>query len=151
MTESVELAKSMTMETIKGGRKKTGLRYNRYGGDFLVDKIKPDEVGAELVSVGDLIANQEWQIADDDESFWQENHSVPKREMDLQQCETEKREETNFRILEWIYGRPVGEEEGQSRQQVNLSVAKDVKERNPSVGWIAAEQPLDISSTKNGQ
>ena len=92
------------METIRGGRKKTGLRYNRYGDDFLVDKIKPEEIGAELLSVGDLIANQEWQIADDDESFWQEDHSVPKREMDLQQCETEKREETNFRTLEWIYG-----------------------------------------------
>ena len=29
----------------KGGRKKTGMRYNMYGDDFLIDKIQPDEIG----------------------------------------------------------------------------------------------------------
>ena len=48
----------MTKETRKGGRKKTGMRYDRYGDDFLIDKIQPDEIGEELVNVGELVANQ---------------------------------------------------------------------------------------------
>ena len=35
------------------------MRYNRYGDDFLIDKIKPAEIGADLVSVGDLVPNKE--------------------------------------------------------------------------------------------
>ena len=57
----------MTTETIKGGRKRTGMRYNRYGDDFLIDKIRPDELGEEMVNVGDLVANEEWQIINDGE------------------------------------------------------------------------------------
>ena len=47
----------VTTETRKGGRKKTGMRYNRYGDDFLVDKIQPEELGEEMVNVGDLVAD----------------------------------------------------------------------------------------------
>ena len=43
-------------------RKRTGMRYNRYGDDFLIDKIQPEEIGEELVSVGE---NEEWQIIND--------------------------------------------------------------------------------------
>ena len=50
----------MTKETRKGGRKKTVMRYNRYGDDFLIDKIQPDEIGEELVNMGELVANEEW-------------------------------------------------------------------------------------------
>ena len=32
------------------------MRYNRYGDDFLIDKIQPDELGEELLSVGELEA-----------------------------------------------------------------------------------------------
>ena len=33
------------------------LQYGR--GDFLIDKIQPDELGKELLSVGELVANDE--------------------------------------------------------------------------------------------
>ena len=32
--------------TRSGNRKRTGMRYNRYGDDFLIDKIQPDELAA---------------------------------------------------------------------------------------------------------
>ena len=54
--------KPMTMETRRGGNRKTSMRYNRYRDDCLIDKIKPDETGADLVSVSDLVSDQEWQI-----------------------------------------------------------------------------------------
>ena len=57
----------MTMETRRGGSKKTSMRYNRYGDDFLIDKMKPDEIGADLVSVGDLVLDKELQIINDNE------------------------------------------------------------------------------------
>ena len=55
----------MTRGIRKGDRKRTGMRYNRYGDDFLIDKIQPDEIGEELVNVGELVADEEWQIIKD--------------------------------------------------------------------------------------
>ena len=40
LPESVEPDKPIKMETRRGGRKKTGMSYNRYGDDVLIDKIK---------------------------------------------------------------------------------------------------------------
>ena len=37
----------ITAGTRSGNRKRTGMRYNRYGNDFLVVKIRPDELGYE--------------------------------------------------------------------------------------------------------
>ena len=43
----------MNTWTRKGDRKRTGgMRYKRYGDDFLIDKIRPDEINEELVNVG---------------------------------------------------------------------------------------------------
>ena len=49
----------MTTDTRRGGRKKTSMRYNRYADDFLIDKITLDEVGADLVIIGDLVPDKE--------------------------------------------------------------------------------------------
>ena len=49
----------MSTGTGKGDRKWTGMRYNRYGDDFLVDEIQPEEIGEELVNVEELVANEE--------------------------------------------------------------------------------------------
>ena len=84
----------MTKETRKGGRKRTGMRYNRYGDDVLIDKIQPEEIGEELVNVGELVANEERQIINDSEHSLQEDHSMPEREMNLEHSEIERRENT---------------------------------------------------------
>ena len=47
----------MTTGTRKDDRKRIGMRYNRYGDDFLIDKVQPDEISEELVNVGELVAN----------------------------------------------------------------------------------------------
>ena len=88
MPEKIESDKPMTMKTRKRGRKKTSMRYNRYADNFLFDKKNPDELGAELVSMSDLVSEKEWQIINDNDHFWQEDHSVPEREMDLEQSES---------------------------------------------------------------
>ena len=69
----------MTTKTRSGGRKKTRLRYNRYGDDFLIDKTQQDEIGADMVRIGDLVADEEWQIINDSEHSLQEDHTVPKK------------------------------------------------------------------------
>ena len=79
------------------------MKYNRYGDDFLVDKIQPEEIGEELVNVGELVADEEWQIINDSEHSLQEDYSVPEREVDLEQSEIERRENTNLRIPEWMH------------------------------------------------
>ena len=78
----------MTTETRKGGRKKTGMRY-----DLLIDKIQPEELGKEMVNVGNLVADEEWQIVNDSEHSWQKDQS-----------EIYSRENTNLRLLEWMHG-----------------------------------------------
>ena len=45
--------------TRSGNRKRTSMRFNRYGDDFLIDKIQPDELNEELLSVGELVADNE--------------------------------------------------------------------------------------------
>ena len=51
----------ITARTRSDNRKRTGMSYNRYGDDFLIDKIRSDEVGNELLSVSELVANHQRQ------------------------------------------------------------------------------------------
>ena len=71
--------------------------------DFLIDKIWPEELGEELVNVDELTADEEWQIIEDSEQSLQEDRTTPEKKMNLEQSETERRENTNLRILEWMH------------------------------------------------
>ena len=133
-----------TAGTRNGNRKRTGMRYNRYGDDFLIDKIQPDEIGEDLVSVGELVADKEWQIINDSEPNLQEDYPIPERETDLEQSEIERRENTNFRILEWMRDLKNKGEEAQSIQQVHVSAEKHAKTKDPLFGWTATDLPLEI-------
>ena len=75
---------SMITGTRNGNRKRTGMRYNRYGDHFLIDKIQPEEIGEELLNMGELVADEEWRIINGSEHSLQENYSVPEREKDLE-------------------------------------------------------------------
>ena len=77
----------ITAGTRSGNRKRTGMRYNRYGDDFLIDKIQPGELSEELLSVGELVADDECQIINDRERYPQEDYSTPEQETDLEQSE----------------------------------------------------------------
>ena len=134
----------MTTETRKGDRKRTGMRHNRYGDDFLIDKIQPDEIGEELVNAGALVVNEEWQIINDSEHSLQGDYSVPEREIDLEQSEIERRENTNLRVLDWMHNLETDEREAQNIQRVDVSATKHVKTGNPLFGWIATDRPLEI-------
>ena len=135
---------SIPAGTRSGNRKRTGMRYNRYGDDFLIDKIQPDDLGKELISVGELAADGEWQIIDDNKHYPQEDYSTPEQETDLEQSEIERRENTNLRILEWMRDVKNGSKEGQSIQQIDISSGKYMKTDNPLFGWTATDSPLDI-------
>ena len=133
-----------TAETRTSYRKRTGMRYNRYGDDFLIDKIQPEEVGEELVSVGELVADDEWQIINDSEHYLQEDNSMPERETDLERSEIERSENTNLMILEWMRNLKDKGEEEQSIQQVDVSAEKHVKTKDPLFGWKATDRPLEL-------
>ena len=107
----------MTTETRKGGRNKTKMRYNSYGDDFLIDKMRHEELGEALKNVGELTAEEVWQIIDDSEH----------KEIDLEQYEIERRENTNLKLPEWLHKLESDEKEAQSIQQVDISAAKHVK------------------------
>ena len=133
-----------TSETRTDNRKWTGMRYNRYGDDFLIDKIQPDEMSEEIVKVDELVADDEWQIINDSEHYLQEDYSIPERETDLEQIEIERRENTNLKILEWMRDLKNKGDEEQSIQQVDVSAEKHVKTKDPLFGWTATDRPLEV-------
>ena len=87
MTKRTEPDLPITAGTRSGNRKRTGMRYNRYGDDFLINKIQPDELSEELLSMGELVADDEWQIINDNKHYPQEDYSKPEQETDLEQSE----------------------------------------------------------------
>ena len=127
-----------------GNRKRTGMRYNRYGDDFLLDKIQPDEISEELLSVGELLADDEWQIINDSKHCPQEDYSTPEQEIELEQSRIERRENTHLGILEWMHAVKSKGDEEQSIQQVDVSAEKHVKTKDPLFGWTATNRPLEI-------
>ena len=133
-----------TAGTRSGNRKRTGMRYNRYGDDFLIDKIRPDELGDELLSVDELVADDEWQIINDSEYYPKEDYSTPEQETDVEQSEIERRESTNLRILEWMRDVKSKGDDGQSFQQVDVSAEQHVKTEDSLFGWTATDRPLEI-------
>ena len=122
------------------------MRYNRYGDDFLIDKIQPDKLGEELLSAGELTGEEEWQVIDDGGHYPQEDYSTPELETDLEQCEIERREITNLRILEWMRDVKDESREGQSIQQVDVLAANYMKTEDPLFGWTATEMATGHSS-----
>ena len=94
--------------------------------------------------MGELVANEERQIINDNEHSLKEDNSIPEREVDLEQSEIEKRENLNLRILEWMHNLRTDEKEAQNIQQVDVSAMKHVKTGNPLFGWTATDRPLEI-------
>ena len=86
----------------------------------MIDKIQPDELSEELLSVGEFVADDEWQIINDSEHYPQEDYSTPEQETDLEQSEIERRENTNLRKLEWLRDLKTEGDEEQSIQQVDV-------------------------------
>ena len=135
---------SIPAGTRSGNLKRTGMRYKRYGDDFLIDKIQPNDLSKELLSMGELAADDEWRIINGNEHYPQEDYSTPERETDLEQSEIERRENTNLRILEWMRDVKNGSGEGQSIQQIDVSAGKHMKTEDPLFGWTATDRPLEI-------
>ena len=106
----------------------------------MIDKIQPDELGEELLSVGELVADDEWQIINDSEHYLQEHYSTSEQEIDLEQSEIERKENTNLRILEWMRDVKSKGDEEQSIQQVDVSAEKHVKTKDPLFGWTATDR-----------
>ena len=96
------------------------------------------------MNVGELVADEEWQITNGREHSLQQDHSIPEREIDLEQSEIESRENTNLRILGWMRDLKNKGEEAQSIQQVDVSAEKHAKTKDPLFGWTATDRPLEI-------
>ena len=96
------------------------------------------------MNVGELVADEKCQIINDSEHSLQEDYSVSEREVDLEQSEIERRENTKLRIMEWMHNLETDEKEAQNIQQVDNSAMKHVKTGNPLFGWTATDRPLKI-------
>ena len=66
---------------------------------------------------------------------------MPEREMDLEQCETEEREQVNLRILSGCMAmrEKKGEQAGKSQHKADLYAAKYVKKKKLLV-WMDSDE-----------
>ena len=96
------------------------------------------------MNIGDLVADEEWQIIKNSEHSLQEDYSKPEREVDLEHSEIERRENTNLRVLEWMHNLEIDEKEAQNIQQVDVTAMKHVKTGNALFGWTATDRPLEV-------
>ena len=91
-----------------------------------------------MVNMSDLVVDEEWQIVNNSEHSWQEDHTSPEKEVDLEQSEIERRENTNLRILEWMHGLQADDKEMQIIQTVDILAGEHVKGGNV-VGWTTTD------------
>ena len=114
----------------------------------MIDKIRPEELGHELLSVEELVADDEWHIINDSEHYPKEDYSTTEQETDLEQSEIERRENKNLRILEWMREVKSKRDEGLSIQQVDVSAEQHVKTEDPLFVWTATDRLLEIPPDK---
>ena len=91
-----------------------------------------------MVNMSDLVVDEEWQTVNNSEHSWQEDHTSPEKEVDLEQSEIERRENTNLRILEWMHGLQADDKEMQIIQTVDILAGEHVKGGNV-VGWTTTD------------
>ena len=96
------------------------------------------------MNLGEWVADEELQISNDSEHSFQEDYSLPEREVDLEQREIERREHTNLRVLEWMHNLETDEREAKNIQQVDVSAMKHMKTGNPLTGWTATDRQLEV-------
>ena len=66
--------------------------------------------------------------------------------MGLAQNETDRREQTNLRILEWMLDVTTEDETGWTWQATYISTEDYLSEKNPTFRWAAMDRQLDIPS-----
>ena len=106
--EQTEVSKKMepdlpfTIQSRQGDGRRPSKKYNRYGDDFVVDRIDLKKIVEEMVGLEGTTLSQDIDIVDDHDREWIEDRSKPEVEIDEEQLESYEEDLTNLRVLGWL-------------------------------------------------
>ena len=137
-----------TMQTRQGDGKRPRKKYNRYGDDFVVDKIDLKNRVEEVVGLESITVSQDIDIVDDHDQEWIEDRSKPELDFDEEQSESYRDDLTNLRVLEWLNEMTSDPKETSvTIQDVDRESAKFIKTERDDPSWAAQEGKLLIPAS----
>ena len=137
-----------TMQTRQGDGKRPRKKYNRYGDDYVVDKIDLEKIVEEVVGLESIRVSQDIDIVDDHDQEWIEDRSEPEVEFDEEQSESNRNDLTNLRVLEWLNEMTSDPKETSvTIQDVDRESAKYIKTERDDPSWAAQEGQLLIPAS----
>ena len=152
--EQTEVPKNMepdlpfTMQTRQGDGKRPRKKYNRYGDDYVVDKIDLKKIVEEVVGLESITFSQDIDIVDDHDQEWIEDRSKPEVDFDEEQSESYRDDLTNLRVLEWLNEMTSDPKETSvTIQDMDRESAKYIKTERDDPSWAAQEGQLLIPAS----
>ena len=90
------------IQSRQGDGKRPSEKNNRYGDDFVVDRIDLKKILEEMVGLESITVSQDIDIVDDHNQEWIEDRSKPEVDFDEEQSESCEKDLTNLRVLELL-------------------------------------------------
>ena len=138
-----------TLQTRQGDGKRPRKKYNRYGDDFVVDKMDLKKIVEEVVGLESITVSQDIDIVDDHDQEWIEDRSKPEVDFDEEQSESYRDDLINLRVLEWLNEMTsYPEETSVTIQDVDRESAKYIKTERDEPSWAAQERQLLIPASR---
>ena len=137
-----------TIQTRQADRRRPRKKYNRYGYDFVVDRIDLKKKVEEMVGLESITVSQDIDIVDDHDQEWIEDRSKPEVDFDEEQSESYVDDFTNLPVLEWLNEMTSDPKETSvTIQDVDRESAKYIKNERDDPSWAAQEGQLLIPAS----
>ena len=139
---------SFTIQTPQGDKTRSMKKYNRYGDDFVVDRIDLKKIVEELVGLEEITVSQDIDIVDDRYDEWIDDRSKPEVEFDDEQQQSYEQDLTNLRVLERLNEMTSDPKETSvTIQDVDRESMKYIKTEMNDPSWAAQEGQLLIPAS----
>ena len=122
--KNLEADLPFTLRTRKGDGKRPRKNYNRYGDDFVVDKIDLKKIVEEVVGLESITFSQVIDIVDDHDQEWIEDRSKPEVDFDEEQSESYRDDLINLEVFPKLWNlRPYDKTNGELTRVPRLTAA----------------------------
>ena len=129
-----------TMQSRQNDGTRPRKKYNRYGDDFVVDRIDLKKIVEEVVGLEELTVSQDIDILDDHDNEWVDDRLKPEVEFDDEQQQSYEQDLTNLCVLEWLNEMTSDPEETSvTIQEVDRESMKYIKTERDDPSWAAQE------------
>ena len=137
-----------TLQIRQSDGRRSRKKYNRYGDDFVVDRIDLKKIVEEMVGLESITVSQDIDIVDDHNQEWIEDRSKPEVDFDEEQSESYRDNLTDLRVLEWLNEMTSDPQETSvTIQDVDRESAKYIKTERDDPSWAAQEGQLLIPAS----